>query len=112
MKAALTTLAKPFYLGLIVVVTVLLTWLYYTFSLRSAGEHTTIFTTTLATPAFEMKTFGPAFFYGGVALDVVLALLTAILLALTVASHRSRKNVVTGSVASGATVAVAIAAFG
>ena len=112
MRSALSILAKPFYLGLTAAVTALLTWLYYTFSLRSAGEHTTILTTTYATPDFEIKTFGSAFFYGGVVLDVLLALLTGILLALTIANHRSRKNMVTGSVTSGATLAVAIATFG
>ena len=97
---------------MVIVVTALLTWLYYSFSLRSAGEHTTIFTRTYATPDFEIKTFGAAYFYAGVALDVILAFLTAVLLALAVACHRSRKDVVTGSLTSGATIAVAIAGFG
>ena len=78
MKIALSVLRRPAYVGMVIVVTALLTWLYYSFSLRSAGEHTTIFTRTYATPDFEIKTFGAAYFYAGVALDVILAFLTAV----------------------------------
>ncbi len=112
MDVALRVLRQRPYFVLVITVTVLLTWLYYTFSLRSAGENTTIFTRTYATPDFEISHFGAAFFYVGLGLDVLLASLTGVLLALAVACHRSRREMMTGSVGTGATLAIAIAGFG
>jgi hypothetical protein len=111
-NVALRVLRRPPSFVLVITVTVLLTWLYYTFSLRSAGENTTIFTRTYATPDFEISHFGAAFFYVGLGLDLILAFLTGILLALALACNRSRREMMTGTVGTGATLAIAIAGFG
>jgi hypothetical protein len=110
--SGLAVLRKPWYLGLTLVLTASLGWLYATLSLRSAGMHTTVFTTSLATPQFELTTFGPAYYYGSVALDMLVAFLTAVLIALTVAGYRARRGTAAGPVGSAASLAVAATAFG
>jgi hypothetical protein len=110
--ASLSVLRRPLYLGLVLGLAVLLSGLYYAFSLRSAGMHTTVLTTTLATPEFGIKTFGPTYWYANVALDVLTAILTAVLITLTVASYRARPGALPGPVGSTASLAVAVATFG
>lgn len=105
-------LRKPAYLALTVMLTVVLSVVYYVFSLRGAGVKTTLLTTHLQTPAFQIKTFGPAFFYGGVALDIIVAFLTAVLIALTLANYRAQRRAGRGSACSVASFAVAATTFG
>src|SRR5712691_8943336 len=112
MMVSLRILRKPAYLVRTVALTVVLSVLYYAFSLRSAGMKTTLLTTTLQTPAFEITTFGPAFFYGEVALDIVIAFLTAVLIALTLANYRAQRDAGRGSAGSVASFAVAATTFG
>jgi uncharacterized transporter YbjL len=73
----------------------------------------------MATPEFGITTFVPAYYcpayyYGSVALDLLTALLAAVLIVLTVANYRARRGrgVLAGSVGSTASLVVAATAFG
>ena len=112
LTTALGVLRQPLYLGITLALTVLLSWLYTSLSLRSAGMETTVFTTDQTTPQFQIETFGPAYYYGGVALDLLVAFLTAVLVALTIASYRARRQAVAGPVGAAASLAVAATSFG
>jgi hypothetical protein len=73
---------------------------------------TTVLTTRLATPQFEIDTFGRSYYFASVGLDILIALLTAVLISLTVASYRARRGAATGTVGSAASLGVAAMAFG
>ena len=59
MTTDLRVLRQPVYLGITLVLTELLGWLYLTLSRRSAGMETTVFTTDLTTSRFQIDEFGP-----------------------------------------------------
>ena len=110
--SALRILRRPPYAVATVALAALLAFLYFNLSLRSAGMETTITTTTRATPQFEIEEFGPAYFYGGLALDVLNASLAAVLIVLTVAAYRARKGAAAGTAGAGASLAIAATTFG
>jgi hypothetical protein len=112
LTTALAVLRQPLYLGITLVLTVLLSWLYTALSLRSAGMETTVLTTDQTTPQFQIETFGPAYYYGGVALDLLVAFFTAVLVALTIAAYRARRRVEAGPVGAAASLAIAATSFG
>jgi hypothetical protein len=105
-------LRTPRYLGLLLLLTVALGWLYTTLSLRSAGMDTTVLTTKLATPQFEIDRFGLGYYYGSVALDLLTAFLTALLVTLTIAAWRARRTAGPGAVGSAASLLIAATGFG
>jgi hypothetical protein len=110
--AALGMLRRPGYLVLIIVLTLVLAALYTNLSLRSGGMDTTIWTTSRATPAFEISKFGPTYYWSGVGLDVLAAFLTAVLVSLTIATYRTQRTRTVGSVGTAASFAVAATTFG
>lgn len=86
--------------------------LYYFFSLRTAGHHTTIFTLQTATPAFIVQEFGLTYFLASITLDVLIAFLTSVMIAAAIVAHRARKAAGAGAACSTASVGLAVATFG
>lgn len=87
---------RPTHLALMVVLAVAFFGLYTFFDLREGGREADLGTTRLATPGFYVETFGAAWFYGSVALNLLLALLSAALVVLGLAlcwEHRSGAGV-------------------
>ncbi len=108
-----TMLRKPSYLALTVILTVFFVALYGFFDLREGGKHTTLFTTHIQSLQFYAHYFGVWYVTGSIILDVLTALLSAILISLTLANYRNHSSMFTGTACStAATLGLGIATFG
>jgi Na+/H+-translocating membrane pyrophosphatase len=113
MMTILTTLKKLPYFLLTVVLTVGLWLLYTLFDLRQGGTHLTIFSTHLEPFQFFIAHFGIGYVLLRVILDFLIALLSAILIALTIDQYRSGNQFLTRSVCStGGSLLFGFAVFG
>jgi hypothetical protein len=113
MAYLLTTLKKVPYLLLTLALTLGFWTLYTLFDLRQGGTHLTIFTTHLEPFQFFVAHFGAAYVVLRVALDGVISLLSALMIALTLDYYRSGKRFLSRSVCStGATVILGFTLFG
>lgn len=102
------TFRKPSYIVLTIVLTAFLSYALYLLSLRSAGEHTTIFTMTESSIGFWLKKFGPGYVVTTLSLDVINGLLISFMIVLAVSSRalaRSGGACSTASVLIGVTTA-------
>ena len=85
---------------------------YYVLMMRKA-KPTTLTTVHLSTPAFYISHFGAVYFYGNLALELLTAALTAILVVGSVTALRSRMpGGGAGATGTAATIFIAIATFG
>ncbi|MBI3023474.1 MAG: hypothetical protein HYY68_07085 [Thaumarchaeota archaeon] len=84
---------RPSYLALASVVTVLLSIVYYYLTIRAMGDDpaATYNITHFTTPGFIIKNWGIGLFAGSVVLNIAVAAMTGILIAVTVANYRNRK---------------------
>jgi hypothetical protein len=113
MMTILTTLKKLPYFLLTVVLTVGLWLLYTLFDLRQGGTHLTIFSTHLEPFQFFIVHFGIGYVLLRVILDFLIALLSAVLIALTIDQYRSGNQFLTRSVCStGGSLLFGFAVFG
>jgi len=113
MAYLLTTLKKGQYLLLILVLTVAFWSLYTLFDLRQGGTHLTIFSTHLEPLQFFAAHFGRGYVVLRIALDGLISLLSAMILALTMDVYRNGKRFLGSSVCStGATVILGFTLFG
>jgi Na+/H+-translocating membrane pyrophosphatase len=113
MTLLLATLKKRPYLLLTCILTLLFWALYTLFDSRQGGTHLTIFSTHLEPLQYFVTHFGVAYVALRMALDCLISLLSAILIAFTIDQYRSGKRFLTGSVCStGATVVLGFAVFG
>lgn len=104
-------LRRPRYLALVAALSVAFFALYTFFDLREGGRGADLTTTRLASPGFYVETFGAAWFYGSVVLNLLLSLLSAILVALSVA--RFQESRMSGAACSvGAAALLGFATFG
>ena len=81
------TFRKPSYVALTVVLTAFFSYALYILSLRSAGVHTTMITTTESSVGFWLKTFGPGYVIGTLSLDIINGLLISTMIVLAVSSR-------------------------
>lgn len=94
------------------VLTLALFLLYYVLMMRKA-KPTTLTTVHLSTPAFYIAHFGAAYFYGNLALELLTAALTAILVVGSVTALRTRMpGGGAGASGTAATILIAVATFG
>jgi len=103
------TFRKPSYLGLTAVLTASLSYSLYLLSLRSAGVHTTIVTTTESSVGFWLKQFGPGYVAGTLSLDIINGLLISMMIVLTVSSRAMARA---GGTCSTASVLLGVATAG
>ena len=103
------TFRKPSYLALTAVLTAFFSYALYFLSLRSAGENTTIFTTTQSSVGFELKQFGFGYVIGTLSLDLISGLLISMMIVLAVSSRRLAR---TGGACSTASVLIGVATAG
>lgn len=94
------TFRKPTYLGMTAVLTALFSYALYLLSLRSAGMHTTLVTTTQSSVGFWLKQFGPGYVVGTLSLDVINGLLISMMIDLAVSSRALARSGATCSSAS------------
>jgi hypothetical protein len=107
-----STLRKPSYLLLVIVLTVAFLALYMLFDARQGGNQLTLFHATLRPLQYFLNRFGPAFTYGRIALDLLIAFFSALLIAVTLDNYRAQSGLFTGSACStGATVILGFATF-
>lgn len=113
MAYLLTTLKKMPYLLLTLALTIVFWMLYILFDARQGGTHLTIFSTHLEPLQFFAAHFGIAYVVLRVALDGLISILSALMIALTLDYYRSGKRFLSRSVCStGATVILGFAVFG
>src|SRR5437870_6256935 len=88
-----SALRRPPYLALTAGVTVVLSYAYYYLSIRAAGDDSaSLFNfTQFTTPNFVIKNWGIGYFAATVTLNVVIAAMTGILIAISVANFRTRR---------------------
>ena len=103
------TFRKPSYLGLTAVLTASLSYSLYLLSLRSAGVHTTIVTTTESSVGFWLKRFGPGYVAGTLSLDIINGLLISLMIVLAVSSRAMARA---GGTCSTASVLLGVATAG
>ncbi len=113
MTLILATLRKIPYLILTILLTLVFIALYMFFDLRQGGTHLTIFSAHLEPLQFFLKNFGAVYVWTRIALDVLNAFLSAVLIAVTIDHYRAGSAMFTGSACStGATVILGLATFG
>ena len=103
------TFRKPVYLGLTAILTAFLSYALYLLSLRSAGPHTTIITTTESSVGFWLKQFGLGYVVGTLSLDVINGLLISMMLVLAVSSRAFSRR---GGTTSAASILLSVATAG
>ncbi|TLY14843.1 MAG: hypothetical protein E6K84_01505 [Thaumarchaeota archaeon] len=88
-----SALRKPPYLALAAGVTVVLSYAYYYLSIRAAGDDSaSLFNfTQFTTSNFVIKNWGIGYFAATVTLNVVIAAMTGVLIAISVANFRTRR---------------------
>lgn len=107
------TLKKIPYLLLTLTLTAIFWLLYILFDSRQGGTHLTIFSTHLEPLAFFIAHFGTAYVVLRITLDGLIALISAVMIALTLDYYRSGNRFLSRSVCStGATVILGFAVFG
>jgi hypothetical protein len=113
MRPIFTTLKKIPYLLLTIALTIVF-WLLYTFfDLRQGGVHLTIFSTHVMSFSFFIGRFGLAYVVSRIVLDILIAFLSALTIALVIDSYRNGNRLVVGSTCStGATVLLGFTTFG
>lgn len=105
-----TTLKTP--LGIVAVLGVIFSSLYYALGMRKA-KGTNLTTTKIGSAHYDIVHFGAFYFWGNVALDVLLGFGTALIMTWTVKTFlRFRSGSSTGAVGTAGTLGVAIAFFG
>jgi len=100
-----SALRRPPYLALTAGVTVVLSYAYYYLSIRAAGDDSASQSTT---PNFVIKNWGIGYFAAMVTLNVVIAAMTGILIAISVANFRTRRLAGVSSLGS---IAIAAGTF-
>ena len=105
-----SALRRPPYLALAAGVTVVLSYAYYYLSIRAAGDDSaSLFNfTQFTTPNFVIKNWGIGYFAATVTLNVVIAAMTGILIAISVANFRTRRLAGVSSLGS---IAIAAGTF-
>ncbi len=113
MTSLLATLKKAPYLLLTCVLTLIFFALYTFFDFRQGGTHLTIFTTHTESLQFFLARFGPAYVWSRSALDLLISLLSAVLLAVVLDNYRQRSGMFTKTACStGSTVILGLITFG
>ncbi len=113
MASLFQTLKKIPYLLLTLGLTIILFALYTFFDLRQGGTHLTIFSAHIMPLQFFLDHFGVLYVVTRIVLDLVLALLSALLIAVTIDNYRQGNSMFAGSACStGATVILGLATFG
>ncbi len=113
MSQLLSTFKKVPYLLLTLLLTLFFWALYTFFDLRQGGIHLTIFSLHLEPLQFFISHFGLGYVVLRLVLDLLIALLSAVLIAFTIDLRRSGTSFLGGSVCStGATVILGFALFG
>src|SRR3989442_8528552 len=105
-----SALRRPPYLALAAGVTVVLSYAYYYLSIRAAGDDSaSLFNfTQFTTPNFVIKNWGIGYFAATVMLNVVIAAMTGVLIAISVANFRTRRLAGVSSLGSIAIAAGAV----
>lgn len=113
MTTILTTLKKVPYFLLTLALTIGFWALYMFFDLRQGGIHLTIFSTHLEPLQFFVAHFGLTYVVLRVALDLLISLLSAVLIALTIDQYRGGNRFLGRSVCStGGSLLFGFAVFG
>jgi hypothetical protein len=108
-----TTFRKPAYVLLTLGLGLLFTGLYLFFDFREGGLTTTLWTTHLTGVAFYMTRFGIPYLTGLLVMDLVIAFLSAALVAIAVDRYRTHRASVAGPACSaGAAAFVGLCTFG
>jgi len=108
----LNLLRQPRYLALSAGLGIAFFALYTFFDLREGGRDSNLTTTRLGTPEFYIEAFGAPFFYGSVVLNVALSVLSAILVALSIALYRKRQAFAGAACSTAAPVLLGFAVCG
>jgi hypothetical protein len=108
-----STLKKPGYLILTIVLTVAFFLLYAFFDSREGGLHTTLWTTHVRPISFYIQYFGPLYVTTCIVLDILTSFLSALLLAVSIDNYRNGSSMFAGTACStGAVVILGISTFG
>lgn len=105
-------LRRPGYLALTAALGLGFLTLYTFFDLREGGRESNLTTTRLGTPGFYIDAFGAPFFYGSVVLNVALSTISAILIVLSIAMYRRRRELTGAACSTAAPVILGFAVFG
>lgn len=85
---------------------------YVVLDLRAPGAEAGLFVFgNFMTPAMMMEVYGPAFVFSAVGLNIAVAVLLGLTVALAVAYHRSRQAATGAACSTGGAVVIGLSAF-